>query len=271
MHLGNVAGLPGGFATRMVAHRSQCVPLPGELDPAVAVLADPLAVGVHAVRRAELAGGGGGGAGTVLVLGAGTVGLCTAAVLRARLPDVRVLVSAAWSHQLPEVGRLRAEAVPVAAGALVDVLARRTDAPVVRPWLGKPWLAAGGVDVVVDAVGSAGTLETALRVVRPRGRVVRVGVGRAGRLQSTLAYFKEVEIAGSNGYGAADLEDALELLAGGRVPHERWRTHIFPLEEWRQAFEVAATPEKTGAIKVSLQPTSPDGALHLVRARTESR
>lgn len=249
MHLGNVAGLPGGFATRMVAHRSQCVPLPEGLEPAAAVLADPLAVGLHAACRAGIQATDG----TALVLGAGTIGLCVAAALRERHPRLRVLVSAAWSGQVAEVGELGAEAVPVAAGALVDVLAQRTDAPVVRPWRGKPWLAGGGVDAVIDAVGSAGTLETALRVVRPRGRVVRVGVGRAGRLQSTLAYFKEVEIAGSNGYGPSELQGALELLAGSRVPHGRWRTHTFPLDDWRHAFEVAATPDRSGAIKVSLE------------------
>jgi threonine dehydrogenase-like Zn-dependent dehydrogenase len=248
MHLGNVAGLPGGFATRMVAHRSQCVPLPAGLEPAAAVLADPLAVGLHAVCQAGVQATDG----TALVLGAGTIGLCVAAALRERHPHLRVLVSAAWSGQVAEVRELGAEAVPVAAGALVDVLAQRTDAPVVRPWLGRPWLAGGGVDTVIDAVGSAGTLETALRVVRPRGRVVRVGVGRAGRLQSTLGYFKEVEVAGSNGYGPAELQTALELLAEHRILHERWRTHTFPLDEWRHAFEAAATPHKSGAIKVSL-------------------
>src|SRR5438105_9156563 len=65
MHLGNVRGLPGGFATAMVAHRSQCRPLPAGLDPRAGVLADPLAVGLHAVERS-----GYDGQGPVLVLGA---------------------------------------------------------------------------------------------------------------------------------------------------------------------------------------------------------
>jgi len=55
MHLGNIRGLPGGFATLMVAHRSQCHVIPAGVSPEWGVLADPLAVASHAVSRTRSA------------------------------------------------------------------------------------------------------------------------------------------------------------------------------------------------------------------------
>jgi threonine dehydrogenase-like Zn-dependent dehydrogenase len=253
MHLGNVRGLPGGFASAILAHRSQSHPLPEGLEPRAAVLADPLAVGLHAVDRS-----GYGGEGVALVLGAGTIGLCAAAALRARHSGAEVLVTAAWPHLAERVRELGATPIGTRSQAVTEAVARRTGARQVRPWLGPPWLVGGGASVVIDAVGSAETGEVALRAVRPRGRVVRVGVGRAARLQATLAYYKEVEVVGSNGSRAGDLERALALLAAGTIPYAAWLTHSFPLAAWRRAFETAGRPGRTGAVKVTLQPAGID-------------
>jgi threonine dehydrogenase-like Zn-dependent dehydrogenase len=249
MHLGNVRGLPGGFATAMVAHRSQCRPLPAGLEPRAAVLADPLAVGLHAVERSAYSGQG-----LALVLGAGTIGLCATAVLRTLDPQAEVLVTAAWPHLAERARELGATPIGTSSRAVTDAVAERTGARRVQPWLGPPWLVGGGASIVIDAVGSAQTAEIAMRAVRPRGRVVRVGVGRAARLQATLAYYKEIEVVGSNGSRTGDLDRALKLLAEGSVPHGSWLTHSFPLAEWRRAFETAGRPQRTAAVKVTLLP-----------------
>lgn len=251
MHLGNVRGLPGGFASQMVAHRSQCHRLPVGLGPPSAVLADPVAVGLHAVERS-----GFGGDGLALVLGAGTIGLCVVAALRCISPGADVVVSASWPHLAERVRELGAYPVRTDSRSITDAVAERTSARRVKPWVGAQWLTGGGAEVVIDAIGSAETTEIALRAVRPRGRVVRVGVGRAHRLQSTLGYYKEVEQLGSNGYRQADFARALELLATGSIPtHRRWLTHSFPLAEWRRAFLTAARPGRTDSVKVTLLPT----------------
>ena len=258
MHLGNVRDLPGGFSTLMVAHRSQCHPIPPGLDPAAAVLADPLAVGWHAVSRTQWTGD------LAVVLGAGTVGLSVTAALRIQYPQATVITTAAWSHTSAAVSALGAIPCGVRPGSLVSEVARYTGARAVRSLLGKTWLVGGGVPLVIDAVGTAGTLDTALRIVAPRGQVVKVGVGQPGRLDSTLAYYKEVSIVGSNGYGWTetgglrihDLDRALDLLVAGRLPARQWLTHAYPMTAWRQAFATAARPGRTRAIKVTLRPTA---------------
>lgn len=253
MHLGNVAGLPGGFGELMTVHRRRLHPLPPALDAPAAVLADPLAVALHAVERAAISEG------PVLVLGAGTIGLCVTAVLRLRHPSVAVLTTAAWPHLAAEVRALGAEPLPTDPAAAVDRLAAITGGDLRQPWHGPPWLITGGVEAAVDTVGKAVTMETALRALRPRGRVVVVGVARPRRAETTLAYYKEAAVVGSNGYGRTDdggdaIPAALDLLAAGRIPYGRWLTHRLPLSRWREGFATAMRPGRTRAIKVTLVP-----------------
>jgi threonine dehydrogenase-like Zn-dependent dehydrogenase len=255
IHTGNIRGLPGGMGTRMNAHPSQLHRLPAGLEPRAGVLADPLAVGVHGAEQA-LVGSQAAGSGAVVVLGAGTIGLATAAALR-RLGVGRVLVSAAWPYQPALVEALGAEAIPHRPEAAIGRVAAATGGRLSRPWRGLPWLVSGGAAAVVDAVGSAATSELALAIVRPGGRVIRVGVGRARRTQATLTYFKEVTVVGSNGYRTQDLDTALAMLAGGDIPWPEWLTHTFPLARWRRALRTAARPQRHAAVKVSIDIPEP--------------
>ena len=260
MHLGHVAGLPGGFGPLMAVHRARLHPLPPALlsDPAAAVLADPLAVALHAVDLLDLDAAP---PGPVLVLGAGTIGLCVVAALRNRHPAAEVLVTAAWPHSAAAVRDLGAVPIPVAAAAVVEEVAGRCGgaARIQRPWRGGPWLAGAGAGAIVDAIGAASTVETALRAAAPRARVVTVGVHRPARAETTLAYAKELTLAGSNGYGRGPrgrhhMDEALELLATpGAVPHERWRTAVLPLARWREAFSIAGRPGPNRSIKVVIE------------------
>jgi threonine dehydrogenase-like Zn-dependent dehydrogenase len=250
LHIGNIRGLPGGMGTRMLAHRSQLHRLPDGLEPRAGVLADPLAVGMHAAEQA-LTGGRVASSDAVVVLGAGTIGLAVAASL-SRRDAARVMVSTAWPYQHALVEALGAETISHRPEAVVRQVTEATGGRLSRPWRGLPWVISGGAAAVVDAVGSAATAELSLAIVRPGGTVVRVGVGRARRTQATLTYFKEVTVVGSNGYRGQDLDTALTMLAGGDIPWREWLTHRFLLGEWRQAFRTAARPQQHAAVKVTL-------------------
>lgn len=272
MHLGHVAGLPGGFSPLMTAHRARLHPLPAALDsdPGAAALSDPLAVAIHAIDILELdvpSGEAWGGPrrptssdGPVVVLGAGTIGLCATAALRAMHPDVEVMVTAAWPHTADAVRQLGATPIPVAVDGAVEAVAERCGggARVLRPWRGGHWLIGGGACAVIDSIGSAGTVETALRIAAPRARVVSVGVHRPARTENTLGYVKELSLVGSNAYGVSPrgrhhIDEALDLLASGAVPHERWRTARFPMARWREAFSIAGRPGPNRSIKVTIE------------------
>ncbi|MGH7757854.1 MAG: zinc-dependent alcohol dehydrogenase [Candidatus Dormibacteria bacterium] len=253
MHLGNIRGLPGGFAQRLWAHPSQCHVLPGGLPPRLGILADPLAVALHAVERAPVDGQG-----PVLILGAGTIGMALTLAARRRWPARPTWVTAAWPHQLAPIAALGAEALPASARLVVPLVGRRTAAVSVSPWRGGPWLLGGGVELVLDSIGSRQTTELALRCLAPGGRIVVVGVAKPERTETTLAYYKEAEIIGCNGYGLGQgssghlLDRALEILEQRQAELGAWVTHHFPLRAYRRAFRVAARPGRYRAIKVGL-------------------
>lgn len=256
LHLGNIRGLPGGFAEVLHAHRSQCHPLPESLDQEVGVLADPVAVALHALERA-----GAEPPGPILVLGAGTIGLALTLATRVRWPGAQVWTTAAWAHQLELISGLGAEPFPAGAAQVVPEVARRTGGRLVRPWRGGPWVLGAGPALVLDSIGSGATTELALRCLGPGGRIVVVGVDRPRRTETTLAYFKEAEIIGCNGYGRSAsgegvphlLDQALQILSERSGELRRWCTHRFPLSRYREAFAQAANPGRGASIKVSLE------------------
>jgi threonine dehydrogenase-like Zn-dependent dehydrogenase len=79
---------PGGFAPRVVVDAAGVRPIPEGLDPRLAALTEPAAVGLHAVNRSALDDG----SGTAIVLGCGPVGLMTIAALR--MKEVPLVVAA---------------------------------------------------------------------------------------------------------------------------------------------------------------------------------
>ena len=247
----------GSWAERFVAHRSQLLPVPDGLPDEAAVMAEPLAVALHPVLRFGPRPGQ-----MALVLGCGSVGLCTVAALRAAGTGTRVVAVARHPQQAEMARRLGADEVVVARGGGLDAaLADRLGARLLRPLLGRA-VPVGGADVVFECVGSRRTIEDALRFARPGGRVVLVGLAATPRgVDWTPIWLKELELRGTFCYGYEHVEGrrvrtialALEWMAQGRVDVARLVTHRFPLERWRQAVQAAADKGRSGAIKVVLE------------------
>ena len=253
IHHGNSAGAPGGFAPRLPAHESQCIPVPDGVSDEAAVLADPFAVSLHAILHhppeGELA----------LVYGSGTLGLLAIAILRALHPSVRVAAVARYPHQARLAEKLGAELVlPHApARAVVEGAARFAGSELHEPWRGLPMLR-GGFDVVYDTVTSPGTLEIGVRVARSRARIVALGVEPPRRFEWTPLYFKEIALCGSNAFGMETwqgrrqhaMEWYFEWLREGRVDAAPIITHRFALDRYRDAFLACRDQGASGAVKV---------------------
>jgi threonine dehydrogenase-like Zn-dependent dehydrogenase len=254
IHHGNSAGATGGFATRLAAHESQCIPVPDDVSDEAAVLADPFSVSLHAVLRHPPPEGG-----TALVYGCGTLGLLAVAILRALHPDVRVLAVARFPHQAALARRLGAERVLAhrPTRALVEAIGEATGAEPLRPWRGLPMLN-GGVGVSYDSVASAETLEVGVRVAAPRSRIVLTGVARPRRFEWTPVYFKEVALVGSNAFGVESfggrrqhaMEWYLEWVRERGLDATATLTHRFALDDWREAFLACFDQGRSGAVKV---------------------
>ena len=230
--LGSMA--PGGLAELVCVPPRLLYPVPAALDLDLAMLAEPLAVGVHAAHLAEIVA-----ADDVLVLGAGAIGLLAASVALAR--GARVTVSARHPHQ---AAAARALGATVVGSARDEIIAHHAAAP---------------PTTVLETVGSdADTLDLALEVVRAGGRIVALGLfTRPVTLAPLRFLMKEVRIASSMTYcrrrPRADFETALAMLASDPARFAPLVTHRVPLTEAARAFALAAD-KTSGAIKVAVVP-----------------
>lgn len=229
----------GGWSEGLVAHSSQLHSVPEALSDEDAVLAEPLACALHAAGEAEL-----GDSGTVAVLGAGTMGVLTIAALRERHPGVTVLAVAKHRGQDLEARRLGADATCLP-GRLQLEGVRMTGARRLVGHLGRELLL-GGFDAVFDCVGSGESLESAVASVRPRGRVMLVGM--PGRISAdlALAWQREVRLQGAYGY-RDDFAAALEL--SGRLGLGRLVANGWHLRDYRRALADAPRSSRLGRVK----------------------
>ena len=236
--------LPGGMGTEMVAHPSQLHPLPEGVGDRAGVLVEPLAVALHAVLKSPPGDGD-----RVLVIGGGPVAFACLWALRALGSRCHVTLLATEDFQLALARRLGAdEALRVLRDdvAEAEAVARVTGAKVYRPLLGPPALM-GGFEVTFDCIGSAGSVQDALRYTRSLGEVVLVGAaGLLERVDWTTVWRNELTLRGSYVYGTEQyqgrrrhtFELVLELLAQRRGPDPSVLvTHSFPLARYQEAIE----------------------------------
>jgi 2-desacetyl-2-hydroxyethyl bacteriochlorophyllide A dehydrogenase len=228
----------GGFADRMVVPAYCCHRLEGETDPALGALAEPLSVGLHAVRIAEVNGDD-----TVLVLGAGTIGLMTVAAARA-MGAGKIIVTAKHPHQHTAAERFGADVVlEPGEGVAEEVKAICPEGP----------------DIVVETVGTVGgVIQQALDVVRKLGTVVLIGgITEASALNLKPIIFNELRVLGSPCYGQVgvtqDFAIAADLISRGAVGMASLISARYPLAQIQQAF-LAAGDKQSGAIKVLVEP-----------------
>ncbi|MFE9773222.1 zinc-dependent alcohol dehydrogenase family protein [Streptomyces sp. NPDC005931] len=174
---------------------------------------------------------------TVVVVGAGPVGLAAIATARLFSPERIVAVDLAASR-LEAARTFGAEAVADAREAPEQLIADLTDGL--------------GADVVIEAVGIPETFDLCTRMVRPGGHVANVGVhGAPAALHLEELWIKNITIT----TGLVDTHSTptlLRMAAAGRLPTGDMATHTFPLERMQEAYDVFGNAAETGALKVVL-------------------
>ncbi len=250
LQTGFCAATGGGWSRRMVAHASQLHPVPDPLPDEIAVLVEPLACAVHAVRRIPINPGA-----SVLVIGAGTVGLLTLLALRKLTAAGEVYVIAKHAHQADQARELGATQV-IGADSTARTLRRSTGALLVEPESGAGYLL-GGMDLAFECTGGATGLDTALRSLRAGGTVIASGMPSGG-VDLTPLWYRELHLVGA--YASAvgdepsqgDFPEAIAL--AGSAPLDGYVDTKYPLERWRDALDHAAAAGRLGTIKVVFAP-----------------
>jgi threonine dehydrogenase-like Zn-dependent dehydrogenase len=255
IHIGTSKDASGGYAQLMPAHDSMLFKVPDSIPDEVAVFADPFAVMLHAITRHPPAPGG-----KVMVYGAGALGTCAVAILRALWPDVDVLVVARFDAQAALARKMGATVIGHEPALRVVEEAAAWSGGVLQDSDGLPMAFPGAIDVVYDTIGKQETFEIGCRVLKARGTHVKAGVHGPTFWEDTPLYFKEINFVGSNAFGFEEVDGVrkhgiahyLDLVGDGRVDLTGMLTHTFPLDEnWRDPFVALATQDRSGAIKVA--------------------
>ncbi len=254
LQTGYCADTGGGWGSMLVAHRSQLHAVPDGMADDRAVLVEPLACAVHAAHRAGVEPGG-----SVLIVGAGTVGLLTVLALREFTRAGQVVVAAKHPAQRELARRLGASDV-ISPGDAVAAIRRTTRSYRLTPERGASFLL-GGMDVSVDCVGSRSSLDLALRTTRAGGRVILAGMPAAGADLAPV-WFRELEVAGAYATGiemtgegpVSSFDLAIDLARD--APLEGLVGAVYPLPRWREALDHAFAAGRLGTVKVAFDPRS---------------
>ncbi len=216
-------GLDGGMADEIRVPERCLVPLPRGIEPRDGCVVEPLAVALHGLAALELAPGS-----RALVIGGGAIGLC-------------------------------AVAGAAATGASVALEARHDAQRAAGEALGARIAAGGdGYHAVIDAAGTAQSLESAVLACRPGGTLVLLATYWEGmQLPGFGLSAKEIRVVPATMYARRgplrEIEIAAALLAARPEISRRLISHRFPLEAAAEAFRTAAD-RRGGALKVVLEP-----------------
>lgn len=213
---------PGGFASHVLVPADRVAPCPADLEAAIAVLAEPLAVAMHAVSRAD------GRPERVTITGYGPIGALVHLEIARRWPGAVVTV-------------------------VEPVAARRQLAAALGAGLAETITETGRPQLVVDAAGYPGSLRDAIAGCARGGTVLVVALGHQPEpvLPAELVE-RELTVAGSNGF-AGELSQAVAALAADPDRYRPLVTEAIVLDEApRRLRELLAGP---AAGKVVIRPS----------------
>jgi (R,R)-butanediol dehydrogenase/meso-butanediol dehydrogenase/diacetyl reductase len=207
----NGIGQDGCFAEAIVVPQYQLFRIPKSVSLEAAVLAEPLACGVHATNLiGDLTGQ------TVAIVGPGIIGIsCLLAAKAAGASKILVVGSGKVTEE-----RMR----HLCADAYVDV--KSTD-PIE---FGRMWTHGAMFDTVYECVGIDATLETSIQLARKAGTVMVMGVYEKPP-KISMNYFQEGEriLLTSQAY-VDELGTVLERMALGQIPSNELITARIPLD-----------------------------------------
>ncbi|MCC7407494.1 MAG: alcohol dehydrogenase catalytic domain-containing protein [Phycisphaeraceae bacterium] len=221
--------LPGTFAEYYIVRADRARKVPHDVPFELAALAEPICVCLQALAQANLQQGG-----RLLILGDGPFGVLIAMLAHA-MPLSKVVISGHYDFRLafaPGV-TLNTKGLPDPVAALRD----QTDNL--------------GYDAVILAVGRPDAVRDGLSLLRPKGRLVIFSpIPGQTPIDLFAVSCKELEIVGACN-DQDRLDEAVKKLTDPSLNLSRLITHRFPLDRFRDAFDVAAGQHQQ-ALKVAL-------------------
>ncbi|HUX85039.1 MAG TPA: zinc-binding dehydrogenase, partial [Chitinophagaceae bacterium] len=186
------------------------------LSPELLALTEPLCIGSHAAARGRV-----GPRDTVVVLGCGTIGM--GALIACVELGARVIGVDFSPFKLDLAGEFGAiAALNPASSGFFQIMEDLTGGQ--------------GADVVIEAVGSAGTYRSAVELAAFGGRIVCIGYAREDiLLQTALMVKKELDVLGSRN-ALGEFGGVIAMLESGKHPFEKLISAVYPLDQAPEAF-----------------------------------
>ncbi|XP_058452129.1 sorbitol dehydrogenase-like [Malaya genurostris] len=225
-----------GNLTRYFTHPADfCYKLPPHVTMEEGALLEPLSVGVHACRRAQVGLGS-----EVLILGAGPIGLVTLITAKS-MGAGKIVITDLQQSRLDVAKELGADATLI-------IEKGKSEQEIVKQI---HTLFGGAPDKTIDCSGAEATSRLSILATRSGGCAVLVGMGPPEvKLPLVNALAREVDIRGVFRY-CNDYPAALSLVASGKIDVKRLITHHFNIEETMDAFKTSRHGLE-GAIKVMI-------------------
>jgi alcohol dehydrogenase/L-iditol 2-dehydrogenase len=220
-----------GAMTRFVNVPARCLhKVPDHVPFEQACLTEPCCVAYNAVvMNTRLKPGD-----RVIVLGPGTIGILCAAIAKLCGADVAIVGLESDKHRLNIAKQYGCETI---VGDATDWAKKRDGL---------------GVDCVIDAAGTSFTLSIALQLVRPNGKITKVGWGpQPLGFSIDLLVLKNITLQGSFSHNWPIWERVIGMIASGQLNVKPIIGGVWPLSEWHTAFEKMKNGE---VVKSVLEP-----------------
>jgi len=221
LFLGCPGQVDGCLCEYLIMPETSCFLLQDNVSFTQGVLSEPLAIAIYAVLQAQVKPGM-----RVGVLGSGPIGLSCLVSAQAEgaedcyvtdLIEARLAVAraqgATWAGnpESEDVVKVIQEAEP------------------------------GGLDVVFECAGQPETVDQAIDLLKPGGKLMLIGIPRVDSLELPIHTMRRKEITLVNVRRQNECTQmALDWMAQGRVQVDFMKTHVFPMARTGEAFDLVA-------------------------------
>ncbi len=215
------SGVHGAFARYVLVRERSVHLLPEGVDERAGALTEPLACCVHALENSKVEPGD-----EAVITGPGAIGLMMLQVVKAAGAQAVVIGTETDEARLALAQQLGADETMIAGSDdLHKLVAERTDGL--------------GADIAFECSGAGPGAQTALDLVRHRGRYVQVGLfGKPVLWDLEQVCVKELQVHGTFATVASSWRKALALLQSGQLRTGPLISHTLPLEAWQLAFDL---------------------------------
>jgi L-iditol 2-dehydrogenase len=220
--LGCPGQLDGCLTEYLVMPAFTCFKVTDLMDAEEAALLEPFTIGVYAVNQANITSPDK----TVAVFGAGPIGLSI--LLKLRADEIKTVgFIEPLNYRLERAGEIGASwLINPVAGNIVEKVEEYNS---------------GMVDVVFDASGEQQAIDDALQILKPGGKLLLVGIPPSAKYIFNMDIMRRKEITVINVRRQNhSVEEAIRLVASGKVNLKQMVTHYFQIRKTPVAFDMVS-------------------------------